>query len=148
MTDAIIVKASSRSNTIFQRYVAKDTHPNAGGGGVANAHLAQTQHATTFSGTAVDQVGTNLDGAVELLLRHRWLVEKVSGATGYLLVNNALYARQVVIHTHIDDAEMEVVLTAEHVHTTTTTGEINHLLPRHFARGHTDSLAFYPMIAT
>jgi hypothetical protein len=39
------------------------------------------------------------------------------------------------------------MLTAEHIHTTAAFGEINHLLPRDFARTHTNTFTLNAVIA-
>ena len=58
-------------------------------------------------------------------------MEEVSGAGGYLMMEDARHLGEVVVNTHIDDTEVETVLTTEHVDTSPTLGEVDHLLPRH-----------------
>ena len=75
-------------------------------------------------------------------------MEEVTCAWGYLAVEDAWHLREVVIHAHIDNAQMESMLTAEHIDTSPTLGEVNHLLPSHFTRRDADSLTFDAMIAS
>jgi hypothetical protein len=73
-------------------------------------------------------------------------VEEILGAPGYLMVDDAWHGGEVVIDTDIDDAEFEAVLAAEHIDAATATGEVNHLLPRHFTGRHTDTLTLNAMV--
>ena len=134
MADAIVVEAGACTNAVLEGDVAKDTHPNAGGRGVANAHLADGEDATAFSDAVINKVAANLYGFVELLFTHSRFVEEVLGASGYLAVDDAWDVRQLVIHSHIDNTKMEAVLTAEHIDAAATTGEVNHLLPGDLTR--------------
>ena len=53
-----------------------------------------------------------------------------------------------MVDPHIDDAQMEAVLTAEHVDTTAPTGEVDHLLPRDLTRRDTHALALNAVVGT
>ena len=55
---------------------------------------------------------------------------------------------KVIVYAHVDDAQREAVLTAEHIDTATATGEVDHLLPRHLTGRHADTLAFYAVVST
>ena len=74
-------------------------------------------------------------------------MEEIAGATGDLPVDDTFHAAQVVVHTHIHDAQVETVLAAEHVHTATASGEVDHLLPSHFAWRHAHTLTLYTVVA-
>ena len=75
-------------------------------------------------------------------------MEKVTCAWGYLAVEDAWHLGEVVIDTHIDNAQVETMLTAEHVDASPTPGEVDHLLPSDFAWRDADSLTFDAMIAS
>ena len=93
-------------------------------------------------------------GAVELGFRHGRLVEEILGATGYLAVEDSVRSTlhiqpstKLIIDAYIDDAEVEAVLTTEHIDATAASGEVEHLLPRHLAWRHADSLALDAVVA-
>ena len=56
--------------------------------------------------------------------------------------------RQVVVYAHIDNTQMETMLSAKHVDATTATREVNHLLPRHLTRTNADTFALNTVVAT
>ena len=148
MADAIVVEAGACTNAVLEGDVAKNTHPNAGGRGVANAHLADGEDATAFSDAVINKVAANLYGFVELLFTHSRFVEEVLGASGYLAVNDTINFGQIIVDTNIDDTKFEAMLATEHIDTASTTSEINHLLPSDLTRRYADSLAFNAVIAT
>ena len=55
---------------------------------------------------------------------------------------------KIVVDAHVDDAQVEAVLTAEHVDAAAATGEVQHLLPRHLARTHADPFALDAVVGT
>ena len=96
----------------------------------------------------IDQVDSYTKGAVVFIEGHGWFVEEVACAWGYLAVEDAWHLGEVVIDTHIDNAQVETMLTAEHVDASPTPGEVDHLLPSDFAWRDADSLTFDAMIAS
>ena len=147
MVDARRVKAGSGADALLEGYASEEMHPDAGGRRVADAHLADAQDAAALGHTVVDEVAAHLYGAVVLLFRHGRPVEEIAGTMGYLAVDNQGFI-EVIVYAHIDNAQLEPVLTAEHVHATAATGEVKHLLPRHFAGAHADTLTLYAVVAT
>ena len=148
MADAGCVKACTGSDTLVEGDVAEEAHPDARRGSVADAHLTDAQDVAAFGIAVIAEVGTDVDGAVELFGRHGWFVEEVAGATGHLAVDDAFHACEVVIYTDIDDAQLEAVLTTEHVDSAATMGEVQHLLPRHFSRTDTHAFMFDAVVAS
>ena len=148
MADTRCIKTSTRTDTVLKRNISKKTHPDTRRRRIPDAHLTDAEHTTPLLHTVIDKTSTYLNSLVKLLDRHRRLIEEVLRATRYLPIDDTRHSRKVVIDTHIDNAKMEAVLTAEHIHTTTATREVDHLLPRDFARRHTDTLALDAMITT
>ena len=64
-----------------------------------------------------------------------------------LAVEDTLDAAQVVVHAYIYNAELESVLSAEHVYAASATCEVNHLLPCDVARTDADAFALDAMVA-
>ena len=89
-----------------------------------------------------------MNGAVKLVLGHSRLIQKISSARSNLSIDDSCDLRKIIIHTHIDDAEVETMLTAEHIDATPTLGEVHHLLPSHLTRRDTDALMFDAVITT
>ena len=54
---------------------------------------------------------------------------------------------KVVIHTDIDNPQLKAMLPTEHIHTASTLGKVNHLLPRDLTGTDTDALTLNAMIA-
>ena len=104
MTDAIVVKSCACAYAILQRNVAKETHPNAGGRCVGNAHFSNAEYATTLIDARIHEVTACLYSFVELFHAHGWFVKKVFGATGYLAMDDAWNKRQVIVDADIHDA--------------------------------------------
>ena len=75
-------------------------------------------------------------------------MEEVTGAWSNLVVKDAGHLGKIVVNTHINDAETETMLTAEHVDASPTLGEIDHLLPCHFAWRNTDPFTFDTVVTT
>ena len=75
-------------------------------------------------------------------------MKEVTSATGYLAVEDAGDVGEVIINTHIDDAEVETMLTTKHIDASPTLGEVDHLLPGDFAWRDADPFMFDAMIAT
>ena len=75
-------------------------------------------------------------------------MKEVTSATGYLAVEDAGDVGEVIINTHIDDAEVETMLTTKHIDASPTLGEVDHLLPGDFAWRDADPFTFDAMIAT
>lgn len=75
-------------------------------------------------------------------------MEKVASAKGNLAIDDAGHLGKVVVNTHINDAEMETVLTAKHVDTSPTLGEVDHLLPRHLTRRDAHAFTLNAVITT
>ena len=75
-------------------------------------------------------------------------MKEIPGAAGYLFVDDARNLGQVIIHPHINDAQSETMLTAEHIHTATTMREVNHLLPCDITGRHADTLPLYAVVTT
>ena len=72
-----------------------------------------------------------MNGLVKLPLAHSRLVAEIFCASRNLTVDDAFNSRQIIIHTNIDNTQLKTMLAAEHIHTTTTMGEVDHLLPGH-----------------
>jgi hypothetical protein len=66
---------------------------------------------------------------------------------GNLSVNDAGYAAQVVVNTHINDTQVEAVLAAEHVDTAAAKGKVHHLLPCYLTGRYTYTFALYAVVA-
>jgi hypothetical protein len=75
-------------------------------------------------------------------------VEEIAGAGGNLMVEDARNLGEIVVNTYINDAKMEAMLATEHVDTTPTLGEVNHLLPSHLTGRNANTFPFYAMVAT
>ena len=95
----------------------------------------------------IHEVATGLEGTVKLLLAHGGLVQEIAGATGNFAVNNTLNMAQVIVHARVHDAQFETVLTAEHVHATSTAGKVDHLLPGYLAWRHAHALTLDAVVA-
>ena len=93
MADAIVVEAGTCTDAVLEGNVAKETHPDAGGRGVADAHLAYAENATALSCAFVNEIAANLYGFVELLFTHGGFVEKVLGASGDLAIDDTINLR-------------------------------------------------------
>ena len=52
-----------------------------------------------------------------------------------------------MVYAYVHDAELEAVLAAEHVDAAAAAGEVDHLLPGHFARTDADPFALYAVVA-
>ena len=146
MTDTIVVEAGTCADAVLEGDVAKETHPDARGRGVANAHLTDREDLTAFCDAVIHQIAANLNGTIELLLTHGGLVEEVLGASGYLAVDDTINLREVVVDADIDDAKLEAVLAAEHVDASATTSEVDHLLPGDLTRRHADTLTLNAVV--
>ena len=48
MTDALGIETCSCTDTLRERHVAEKAHPDGGGRGVGNAHLAKAEDAGAF----------------------------------------------------------------------------------------------------
>jgi hypothetical protein len=66
----------------------------------------------------------------------------------HLSVYDAFYVAQVMIHTYVNDFQVEAMLSAKHVHATATLCEVQHLLPSHFPWRHADTFSLYAMVAS
>jgi hypothetical protein len=97
---------------------------------------------------SIDQIDAYSEGASVFLFGHGRLVEEIASAGGNLVMEDARHLGEVMVNTHINDAETESVLTAEHVHTSPTLGEVDHLLPCHFAWRNTNPFPFDAMVTT
>lgn len=64
------------------------------------------------------------------------------------MVDDAWHGGEVVIDTDIDDAEFEAVLAAEHIDTSATMGEVDHLLPGDITRRHADTFALDAVVGS
>ena len=148
MTNAVIIKAGTSTNAILQGNIAKETHPDTRWRRIANTHLSDTQNATTLCHTIIHEVASYLYSLIKLLLAHGWFIKEVLRASGYLAIDNPRNVRKVVIDTNIDDTKMKTVLAAEHIHASTATGEVDHLLPSDLTRTDTHTLTLNTVIAT
>ena len=148
VADASGVESRTGTNALVKGNVAEEAHPDGGRRGVGYAHLAKAEHLAALLMACIDQVDAHTQGAVILFFGHSWFVQEVARARSYLSVENAGYLGEVVIHTHIDNAQMEAMLAAEHVHASPTLGEVYHLLPSDFAWGNADPFTFDAVIAT
>ena len=147
MVDAFAVQSRADTDTFIQGDVSEDAHPDAGRGCVGYAHLAHADDVASFFPAVIHHLDACIDGFPEFFLAHGCLVEEVAGAPCDFPVEYARMFRQVVIDSHVDDAEVEAVLTAEHVYAAATACEVNHLLPGHFARTDADTLALDAVVA-
>ncbi len=59
-------------------------------------------------------------------------MQEIACATRYLSVDDTVYMAEVVVNTHIHNAQMETMLSAEHIDSSSTSCEVNHLLPGDF----------------
>ena len=134
MTDTLAVESCSCSDAFLQRDASKEVHPDAGGRSVGNTHLTQAEHLTAFFLTGVDQVDSYVDGLIELGFRHSWTMKEVLSASGYLAVENRGEGCQVVVYAYVDQLQIEAMLATEHIDTTSTSGEVDHLLPGDLTR--------------
>ena len=148
MPDAVIIKSGTCPNAVLQGNIAKETHPDTRWRGIANAHLSDAQNATTFFHAIIHKVATYLYGPIKLLFAHRRLIEEVFRASGYLAINNPRNIREVIIHADINNPQLKTMLATEHIHASSTTGEVDHLLPCDLTRTDTHALTLYTVIAT
>ena len=147
MSDASVVESCASPNALLQGNVAETVHPNAGGRGVGNTHLADAYHVASLAVAVIHQTDAYFQRTVELIVVHGSLIAEVACTSGYLLMDDARHAAQVVVDTHINDVQLESMLTAEHVDAATTMCEVHHLLPRYLTRRHADTFALNAMIA-
>ena len=54
VVDTCGVESCSCPNALVEGNVAEEVHPDGGGRGVGNAHLAQAEHLATFSMASID----------------------------------------------------------------------------------------------
>ena len=73
-------------------------------------------------------------------------MKEICCAPCYLAVEDAVHTREIIINPHINNAQGESVLAAEHIDCTSTSGEVEHLLPCHLARRYADTFALYAVI--
>ena len=147
MTNALGIYARTRSHTLVEGNMAEEVHPDAGWRRVGNAHLSYAQHAAPLIDARVGKFCTDLDGLFILLLRHGGLVQEIPRTSGYLAVDDTIYLREIVIHPHVHNAQLESMLTAEHVHTATAAREVDHLLPSDLTRRNAHALALNAVVA-
>ena len=130
MADARVVEAGTSADALVKGDIAEKAHPDARWRGIADTHLADAEYFATFGNTIIHQRSTYFDSLVKLFLRHRWLIEEIARTSRYLAMNDTRNGRKIVIHTHIDDAQLETVLATEHIHTATATGDLTATLVR------------------
>ena len=106
-----------------------------GGGGIADAHFAETDHIAAGRGHPEHDAGALLDGLGALGDGHRRLFDVIGRAGSHLDVDQpgALIA-EIVRHAGIDYRQPEAVLAGEDVDRRTTGQEILDHLPGHFLR--------------
>ena len=147
MTDARQVKPSTCTDALVQRNVSEEMHPDAAWRRVGDAHFADADNVTAIVEALVHQHGPSVDGLPVLLFGHGSFVQEIPCSARNLSIEDALDAAQVVVHAHIDDAKLEPVLSAEHVHAAAAPCKVNHLLPGDVARTDADAFALNAMVA-
>ena len=79
--------------------------------------------------------------SVQFIGRHGWLVKEVACAAAHLPGDDGEFGREIIVHADVDDAKREAVLAAEIIDAAPGRGgEVDALLPRHFARREADAL--------
>ena len=147
MADASGVESCSGADAFVEGDVAEEMHPDAAGGGVGDAHLTDADDVAALVVAVVHQLCARLDGLFHLLLAHGRLVEEVLRAPRNLAVDDAFHAAEVVVYADIHDAQLEAMLTAEHVDTAAAAREVDHLLPGDVAGTDAHALTFDAVVA-
>ena len=138
---ALVREPRSGTHAALQGDVRKTGHPYRRRRGIADAHLAQADNVATRLVDDPNGFGTVRYTSVQLVGRHGWLVEEVACAAAYLPGDDGEFGREIIVHADVDDAEREAVLAAEIIDAASGRGgEVDALLPRHFARREADAL--------
>ena len=146
MTYAAVIQSAASSDAVGQGNLAEQAHPDARWRCVAGSHLTYADDVAAFFLATVYQADTHLDGLLHLFLCHCRLMKEITCAEGYLAVDDTWHAGQIMIHAHVHDAQVETMLSAEHVHASTATGEVHHLLPGHLTGGGTHAFLLYAVV--
>lgn len=148
MFDTFRIKSGSGSNALIKRDVPQETHPNAGRRGVGNTHFTDTDDVAPFLYTTVYKHRAAVNGPIELFTAHGRLVEEVTGAAGHFAIQNVRVGCEVIVHSHVNDGEVEPVLSAKHVYSSSASTEVDHLLPRDLTGRHAHAFALNAMVAS
>ena len=161
MLHASAVQTRTCTHTFVERYVLEEIHPDGGRRGAANTHFAKGNDITSRSNTIAHMLHSHVGSMLVFLLAHGCLMQEILRAVGNLMIVDRKFhqqiivmlrvddvGRKIVIHTHIDETQMKVVLMTEHIHATTTFTEVQQLLPSHFARRHTHPLALNAVVGS
>ena len=96
-----------------------------------------------------DGFGTVRYTSVQFVGRHGGLVEEVACAAAHLPGDDGEFGREIIVHADVDDAKREAVLAAEIIDAASgRSGEVDALLPRHFARREANALGRNAMIGS
>ena len=140
-THALVREARSGAHTALQGDAREAGHPYRRRRGVADAHLAEADNVATRLVDGPDGFGTVRYTSVQFVGRHGRLVKEVACAAAHLPGDDGEFGREIIVHADVDDAEREAVLPAEVVDAASGRGgEVDALLPRHFARREADAL--------
>ena len=161
MLNSFAVQSSPSTYTFIERNILEEIHPNGGRRGVAYAHFTKGNDIASRRNTIVHMLHTYLDGSVEFLLTHCRFVAEVFGAvSNFMIIDRKLHSqivvvlrvdnvgRKIMVNTHINQSQEEIVLMTKHIHTTSTTAEIQQLLPSDLARRDAHTFSFDAVVSS
>jgi hypothetical protein len=105
-----------------------------GGGGVADAHFAETDHLAAVVGELASDRCAARDGRLAVVLAHCRLLDEVVRPEGDLGVDQAVADAEVVRHAGVDDLQLQAVVASEDIDRCAAGEEVLDHLPGHFLR--------------
>ena len=136
--EAGIVQAGATADHLVQRAAGDEVGQQAGGGGVADAHLAEADGVAAARMPAAHEFRALGDGCVALGGRHRRLLKIVVGAQPLfgedVFHAGARLSWNIARHAAVDDRQFQRGLARQHVDRRAPGEEVQHHLRRDFLR--------------
>ena len=146
VSDTCTVQPAAGTDAFFQGDAGEVGHPHGGRRSVADTHFAETQDIASFLVTASYDFGSAFQTKFHFGFRHGCFMEVVGSAAAYFHIDDALFVGQVIIHSRIDQLQLEPVLAAEEVYSGSSMQEVAQLLPGHFFGRQTDTFLYNAVV--
>ena len=137
MLNSLAVQSCPSTHTFIEWNILEEIHPNGRRRGIAYAHFTKGNDIASRCNTIVHMLHTYFDGLVKLLLTHcRFVAEVLGAVSNFMIIDRKLHSqivvvlrvdnvgREIMVNTHINQSQEEIVLMTKHIHTTSTTAEI------------------------